>query len=138
MSPSPFAGRDRAALRKHLSSYWKMEAGNVLLVPLIVWAMVWSAGDAPDAAMWLGAAACSFLLVVGTAAWLLVLAGPDGKPAQAAKLIAFCARAEIVSLLLLGAVAPRRRHVGRCQRRHCQRLAATHPRGRRAHPARLA
>ena len=73
MSPSPFAGRDRAALRKHLSSYWKMEAGNVLLVPLIVWAMVWSAGDAPDAAMWLGAAACSFLLVVGTAAWLLVL-----------------------------------------------------------------
>jgi hypothetical protein len=103
MSPSPFAGRDRAALRKHLSSYWKMEAGNVLLVPLIVWAMVWSAGDAPDAAMWLGAAACSFLLVVGTAAWLLVLAGLDGKPAQATRLVAFCARAEIVSLLLLAA-----------------------------------
>jgi hypothetical protein len=103
MSPSPFAGRDRAALRKHLSSYWKMEAGNVLLVPLIVWAMVWSAGDAPDVAMGLGAAACSFLLVVGTAAWLLVLAGLDGKPAQAAKLVAFCARAEIPSLLLLGA-----------------------------------
>ena len=100
MSPCPFAGRDRAALRKHLSSYWKMEAGNVLLVPLIVWAMVWSAGDA---AMWLGAAACSFLLVVGTAAWLLVLAGLDGKPAQATRLVAFCARAEIVSLLLLAA-----------------------------------
>lgn len=103
MSPSPFAGRDRAALRKHLSSYWKMEAGNVLLVPLIVWAMVWSAGDAPDAAMGLGAAACSFLLVVGTAAWLLVLAGLDGKTAQATKLVAFCARAEIPALLLLGA-----------------------------------
>jgi hypothetical protein len=43
------------------------------------------------------------LLVIGTAAWLLVLAGLYGKPAQAAKLIAFCARAEIVSLLLLGA-----------------------------------
>lgn len=103
MSPSPFAGRDRAALRKHLSSYWKMEAGNVLLVPLIVWAMVWSAEDAPDAAMWLGVVACSFLLVVGTAAWLLVLAGLDGKPAQATRLVAFCARAEIVSLLLLAA-----------------------------------
>ena len=42
-------------------------------------------------------------LVVGTAAWLLVLAGLDGKPAQATRLVAFCARAEIVSLLLLGA-----------------------------------
>ncbi|WP_313668379.1 hypothetical protein [Sandarakinorhabdus sp.] len=103
MSLSPFAGRDRAALRKHLSSYWKMEAGNVLLVPLIVWAMVWSAGDAPDAAMGLGAAACSWLLVVGTAAWLLVLDRLDGKPAQAARLVAFCARAEPVAVALLGA-----------------------------------
>ncbi len=102
MSPSPFAGRGRAALRKHLSNYWKMEAGNVLLVPLIVWVMVWSAGDTPDAAMVLGAAACSWLLIVGTAAWLLVLAGLDGKPAQAARLVAFCARAEPLSLLLLG------------------------------------
>jgi hypothetical protein len=65
--------------------------------------MVWSAGDTPDAAMGLGAAACSFLLVIGTAAWLLVLAGLDGNPAQAAKLIAFCARTEIPALLLLGA-----------------------------------
>lgn len=103
MSPSPFAGRDRAALRKHLSRDWKMEAGNVLLVPLIVWAMVRSGGDALDAAMVLGAAACSWLLIIGTAAWLLVLAGLDGKPAQAANLVAFCARAEIPSLLLLGA-----------------------------------
>jgi hypothetical protein len=53
--------------------------------------------------MWLGAVACSFLLVVGTAAWLLVLAGLDGKPAQATRLVAFCARAEIVSLLLAAA-----------------------------------
>lgn len=101
MSKSAFAGRDRAALRHHLSRYWKMEAGNVLLLPLIVWAMVWRAGDWPDAVMWLAAAACSWLLVVGTAAWLLVLAGLDGKPAQAERLTAFCARAEIPALLLL-------------------------------------
>jgi hypothetical protein len=103
MSKSAFAGRDRVALRRHLARYWKMEAGNVLLVPLMVWAMVWSAGDRPDAAMALGAAACSWLLVIGTAAWLLVLAGLDGEPARAARLVAFCARAEIPALLLLAA-----------------------------------
>jgi hypothetical protein len=48
-TPPAFAGRDPVALRRHLSRYWKMEAGNVLLVPIIVWLMVWSAGDAPGA-----------------------------------------------------------------------------------------
>ncbi len=98
---SRFAGRDPVALRKHLASYWKMEAGNVLLVPLMAGALVISAGDAPDLAAGLGAVACSFLLVVGTAAWLLVLARMDGKAAQAGRLVAFCARAEIPALLLL-------------------------------------
>lgn len=100
-TPPAFAGRDPVALRRHLSRYWKMEAGNVLLVPIIVWLMVWSAGDAPDAAFWLGAVACSWLLIVGTAAWLLVLARMDGKATLAEGLVAFCAHAEIPSLLLL-------------------------------------
>ncbi len=102
MSAPRFSGRDPAALRKHLASYWKMEAGNVLAVPLFVWFLVWQAGDRPDLAAGLAAAACSFLLVIGTAAWLLVLARMDGKPAQAERLLAFCARAELPALLLLG------------------------------------
>jgi hypothetical protein len=100
-TPPIFAGRDPVALRRHLQRHWKMEAGNVLLVPFIVWLMVWSAGDAPDAAFWLGVAACSWLLVVGTAAWLLALARIKGTRARAERLVAFCARAEMPSLLLL-------------------------------------
>lgn len=101
--PSRFAGRDRAALRKHLSAYWKMEAGNIVVVPAFVFLLVWRAGDWPDLAALLAAAACSFLLLIGTAAWLLVLAGLDGQPARAEKLVAFCARAETPALLLLAA-----------------------------------
>ena len=102
---SPLAGRDPAALRRHLASYWKMEAGNVLAVPLFAWLLVWRAGDAPDAAALLAAAACSFMLLVGTAAWLLVLAGLDRQPARAARLVALCARAEMPALLLLVAAS---------------------------------
>jgi hypothetical protein len=101
--PSRFAGRDRAALRKHLSAYWKMEAGNIVVVPAFAFLLVWRAGDWPDLAAVLAAAACSFLLLIGTAAWLLVLAGLDGQPARAEKLVAFCARAERPALLLLAA-----------------------------------
>ena len=78
-----------------------MEAANVLLVPLFAGLMVVAAKDRPDAAMWLGAAACSWLLLVGTAAWLLVLAGMDGKAQRAERLVAFCARAEGPALALL-------------------------------------
>lgn len=103
MTTPRFSGRDPAALRKHLASYWKMEGGNVLAVPLFVWFLVWQAGDAPDLAAMLSAAACSFLLVVGTAAWRMALARLDGDMALAQQLVAFCARAELPSLLLLAA-----------------------------------
>ncbi|MBU6165743.1 MAG: hypothetical protein KGQ52_06385 [Alphaproteobacteria bacterium] len=103
MTTPRFAGRDPAALRQHLASYWKMEAGNVLALPLFAGALVWYAGDWPDLAAVLGAAACSFLLIVGTAAWRLALARLDGQAALATRLVAFCARAEIPSLLLLAA-----------------------------------
>ncbi|OYQ24688.1 hypothetical protein CHU93_15100 [Sandarakinorhabdus cyanobacteriorum] len=99
--PSRFAGRDPAELRAHLARYWKMEAGNVLAVPLLVWFLVWNAGDQPDLAAGLAAAACAVLLVIGTAAWRLVLARLDGRADAANGLLAFCARAEIPALLLL-------------------------------------
>ncbi len=103
MTAPRFSGRDPAALRRHLASYWKMEGGNVLAVPLFVWFLVWQAEDRPDLAAILSAVACSFLLVVGTAAWRMALARLDGEMALATRLVGFCARAELPSLLLLAA-----------------------------------
>ena len=97
---SPHAGRDRSALRKHLSSYWKMEAANVLLMPAFCWYVLRELGDAPALATWLGMAACSTLLVIGTAAWRLAIAGIDGDDRLADHLTAACAWAEWPALLL--------------------------------------
>jgi hypothetical protein len=93
-TPSPHAGRDRVALRKHLSSYWKMEAANVLLIPAFCLFVLKTLGDAPDLATWLGMAACSLQLVIGTAAWRLAIAGIDGDAALADRLTAACAWAQ--------------------------------------------
>jgi hypothetical protein len=95
------AGRDRTALRKHLSSYWKLEAGNVLLVPAMGLLFLFSQHDAPDLAAWMGLAACSWLLVIGAAAWRQSLALLDGDTALANRLIGFCARGEVPALALL-------------------------------------
>lgn len=101
---SDLAGRDRAALRRHLSRYWQMEAANVLLMPALGWAMLWSAGHTPDAAAIAGMAACSLLLVIGAAAWRMALAGLDGDRLLVARLTAACALAEWPALaVLLGA-----------------------------------
>jgi hypothetical protein len=99
--PSEFAGRDRAELRRHLAKYWKMEAGNVLLIPAMGCAMLWSGDTTPDAAAIAGMAPCSLLLVIGAAAWRLALAGLDGDTALADKLTAACAWAEWPSLAVL-------------------------------------
>lgn len=99
--PSEFAGRDRTELRRHLTKYWKMEAGNVLLIPSMGCAMLWSGGVTPDAAAIAGMAACSLLLVIGAAAWRLALAGLDGDTALAEKLTAACAWAEWPALAVL-------------------------------------
>lgn len=101
-TPSAFAGRDRAALRQHLSSYWKMEAANVLAVPVTALILITTAKDRPDIAFWAGALACSFLLVIGTLAWLIVLAQLDGDQRRAARMVAICARAEPLALAVLG------------------------------------
>lgn len=81
--PSEFAGRDRAELRRHLTKYWKMEAGNVLLIPAMGCAMLWSGDVTPDVAAIAAMTACSLLLVIGAAAWRMALAGLDGDTALA-------------------------------------------------------
>lgn len=78
-----------------------MEAGNVLLVPAMGCAMLWSGDVIPDAAAITGMAACSLLLVIGAAAWRMALAGLAGDTALAEKLTAACARAEWPSLAVL-------------------------------------
>jgi hypothetical protein len=95
--PSEFAGRDRTELRRHLTKYWKMEAGNVLLMPAAGCTMLWSGDITPDAAAIAGMTACSLLLVIGAAAWRLALAGLEGNE----KLTAACARAQWPSLAVL-------------------------------------
>lgn len=99
--PTEFAGRNRFELRRHLTRYWKMEAGNVLLIPAMGCAMLWSGDVTPDAAAIAGMAACSLLLVIGAAAWRMALAGLDGDTALAETLTAACARAEWPSLVVL-------------------------------------
>lgn len=101
-APSQFSGRDRTGLRRHLTSYWKMEAGNVLLIPALGVVMLWSGDVTPDAAAIAGMAACSLLLVIGAAAWRMALAGLDGDTALAETLTAACARAQWPSLAVLG------------------------------------
>ncbi|MEI6418454.1 MAG: hypothetical protein WCO82_05245 [Sphingomonadales bacterium] len=100
-APSDFAGRDRTALRKHLSSYWKMEAGNVLLMPGLGLLFLASQHDHADLAAGLGLAACAWLLVIGAAAWRQSLALLDDDTRLANRLIGFCARAEWPALALL-------------------------------------
>ena len=100
-TPSQFAGRDRTELRRHLTKYWKMEAGNVLLMPAMGCAMLWSGNVTPDSAAIAGMAACSLLLIIGAAAWRMALAGVEGDTALAEKLTAVCARAEWASLAVL-------------------------------------
>ena len=73
----------------------------MLFVPLLAATMIWQAGDTPDRAAVLGAAACAFLLIIGAAAWRLALARLDGQGALATRLLAFCAGAQLPSLLLL-------------------------------------
>ena len=99
--PSEFAGRDRVQLRRHLTQYWKIEAANVLLMPVLGCAMLGSGGVVPDGAAIAGMAACSLLLIIGAAAWRLALAGLDGDTSLANRLTAACARAEWPSLAVL-------------------------------------
>jgi hypothetical protein len=98
---SDFAGRDRAALRKHLTSYWRMEAGNVLIMPIFGAIVLNQFDDAPNRATWLAIAACCLLLVIGAAAWKLALARLDGEDRLAEQLTAACARAQWPSLALV-------------------------------------
>lgn len=97
----------RKKLIRRLSGYWKMEAANVLLVPLLALFCVVAYEDALS--LWLAAAmlACSGLLVIGAAAWRLELAELQGESALAAQLRRWLGPSKPLGLALglLGGVA---------------------------------
>lgn len=69
--------RSRAGLIRHLDRYWKLEAGNALLVLAFgAWLAQRYGGITP--AFGPAALACALLLIIGAIAWRLELAGLCG------------------------------------------------------------
>ena len=62
-----------SVLIRRLTTYWKIEAGNVVFVPSIAIYLVLSSGGTISAALVLSCLACSFLLVIGTMALRMML-----------------------------------------------------------------
>jgi hypothetical protein len=51
---------------RRLTTYWKIEAGNVVFIPAIAIYLVLRSGGTISVALVLSCLACSFLLVIGT------------------------------------------------------------------------
>jgi hypothetical protein len=81
-TPEATAATPRAKLLKRLRPYYKMEAANVILVPFIACVAVLAdpAGRITPA-MVAAMVATSFLLIVGTIAWKMVVDGLEGNRA---------------------------------------------------------
>jgi hypothetical protein len=73
------ARRDK--LLKRLKPYWMMEGANVVLLPLIAWFLITVVAEGQiTIAVITAMLATSFLLVVGTFAWKMVVDGLEGNP----------------------------------------------------------
>lgn len=95
----------RAALKRRLASYWKLEAANVVLVPGIgVWA-IYEFGDVVSWPVIIAMTATAALLVVGACAWRIELADISGELALPPKLLPWLSLAQTPTLLLtVGAI----------------------------------
>ncbi|HRD30515.1 MAG TPA: hypothetical protein PLB31_12860 [Fimbriimonadaceae bacterium] len=81
-APASTESTARAKLRRRLRPYYKMEAANVVLVPLIACvAVLADPAGVIRPAMIAAMVATSFLLVVGTIAWKMVVDGLEGNRA---------------------------------------------------------
>ena len=69
-----------SAPARRLTTYWKLEAGNVVFVPALAVYLVLSAGGTITAALVLSCLACSFLLVIGTIVLRMMLRKARGEP----------------------------------------------------------
>ena len=90
----------RHRLERRLNSYWKLEAGNVVLVPAFTGWAVLQLGGAITSPLVLAMAAVSALLVVGAAAWRMELAGLRGERGFAPALLPWLSLAQGPTLLL--------------------------------------
>ena len=70
-----------SAPARRLTTYWKLEAGNVVFVPALAVYLVLSAGGTITAALVLSCLACSFLLVIGTIVLRMMLRKARGESA---------------------------------------------------------
>jgi hypothetical protein len=87
-------------LIRRLSGYWRMEAGNVLLVPLIAAVAVIAQGDSLSVPLAFAAFACSALLVVGAIAWKIELDGLMGDTRLADRTLPWLERARMPTLVM--------------------------------------
>lgn len=97
----------RAKLLRRLKPYYRMEAANVVFVPAFACVAVWASGSGSvSPAMVAAMAATSFLLVVGTIAWKIVVDGLEGNPDTARRWVPRLAAARwpaaALTLLALG------------------------------------
>lgn len=73
-------------LLKRLKPYWMMEAANVVFIPFIAWFLITVfAGGQITIAVIASMFATSFLLVVGTFAWKMVVDGLEGNSTSEVK-----------------------------------------------------
>lgn len=85
MSPSPSPAR-------RLNTYWKIEAGNVVLIPALAVYLVLRSGGKVSTALVLSGLACSFLLVIGTVVLRMMLRRARGEARANADWIPLLAR----------------------------------------------
>jgi len=64
---------------RRLTTYWKIEAGNVVFIPAIAIYLVLRSGGAISVALVLSCLACSFLLVIGTIVLRMMLRKARGE-----------------------------------------------------------
>ena len=88
------ARSDNAVVRR-LRSYWRLEAGNVILVPGVAGRLVWQSGGGFSVAFCLAALACAALLVIGAIYWRAVLHRMEGQSAALDRVLPGLARGEL-------------------------------------------
>lgn len=90
-----------------LTSYWKLEAINAVILPLIGCVLVVQAGGTVSLWVIAAMAACSLILVIGAAAWRMELAQAQGDKALAERIMPWLAQSQrpAQAAALLGAVA---------------------------------
>ena len=92
----------KARLKRRLTSYWKLEAANVVILPALAVTLVLRAGDEVSLPVVIGLSAASLLLIVGAAAWRMALAELDGDHTLVRRLLPWLAEVRWPTLVLSG------------------------------------